>query len=161
MLVKWTFANYFSMRKYRTRIPAPDEAYTELLGSASYVYNYNYKFIIDNIIYSKSPDKNWYELNSRNSKKNSISKELLKIVGIDINNPIYNNFYNLRLMRDRITHSLPCTSKDGVQILNTLNSNKEQYYISNDLLIDFIKKNEELTDLLYEFTDKLQNQRDK
>ena len=145
------------MRKYRTRIPLPDENYTELLGSALYAYNYNYKFVIDNIVDSKDSDKDWYELNSRNSKKNSVSRELLKIVDNDINNPIYNSFISLRIIRDRIIHSLPCTSKDGVQILNTINSKKEQYYISKDLLIDFIKKNEELTDLLYKFRDKLQN----
>lgn len=113
-------------RKYDTRIPLPDEEYTELIGSAIYSFDYNYSFIINNIIESKKSDKNWYELNGRSNKAISVTNELLKVLKNDKNNKIYQSFKDLVLTRNRIVHSFPCTDENDEQILRTLNNKNEQ-----------------------------------
>lgn len=40
------------MRNYKTRLSLPEEEYTELLGSALYAFDYNFSFVIENIINS-------------------------------------------------------------------------------------------------------------
>lgn len=143
------------MRNYKTRLSLPEEEYTELLGSALYAFDCNFSFVIENIINSHKSNKDWYVLNGRASKDNDVSKELLKILDGDKDNRIYKTFRDLISSRNRIVHSFPCTTKDNKQMLRTLNDKKEQYYISKEYLLDFIKKNEEFCNLLYDFREEI------
>lgn len=54
----------------------------------------------------------------------------------------------------RIVHGFGITSSNGEQILATktrTNKGNEQFVITQDYLMDFIKKNKELSNLLYEY----------
>ena len=57
-------------------------------------------------------------------------------------------------MRNRIIHGFRITSKQGEQILATKTRKKDgniQFEITKEYLLDFIKKNEELSDMLYKY----------
>lgn len=57
-------------------------------------------------------------------------------------------------MRNRIIHGFRITSKQGEQILATKTRKKDgniQFEITKEYLLDFIKKNEELCDMLYKY----------
>lgn len=57
-------------------------------------------------------------------------------------------------MRNRIIHGFSITSENGEQILATKTRMKDgnnQYHITEEYLSDFIKKNEELSDMLHEY----------
>lgn len=53
-------------------------------------------------------------------------------------------------MRNRIVHSFQCTYKNE-QILATKDKQNKQFYITKEYLLDFIKKNEQLSDMLHDF----------
>ena len=57
-------------------------------------------------------------------------------------------------MRNRIIHGFRITSKNGEQVLATKTRKKEgnvQFEITNEYLMDFIKKNEQLNYLLHQY----------
>lgn len=57
-------------------------------------------------------------------------------------------------MRNRIIHGFRITSNSGEQILATKTRKKDgniQFEITNEYLIDFIKKNEKLSNLLHQY----------
>lgn len=55
-------------------------------------------------------------------------------------------------MRNRIIHSLQITAEDGTQVLATkVKKAHEQFRITEDYLVSFLKQNEELSDLLHEY----------
>lgn len=51
--------------------------------------------------------------------------------------------------RNRIIHSFRITDKNGEQKLATKDENNKQWVIEKEELLDFIKKNEELSDKLH------------
>ena len=68
--------------------------------------------------------------------------------------PIEILFSEIVEMRNRIIHGFRITSKQGEQILATKTRKKDgniQFEITKEYLLDFIKKNEELSDMLYKY----------
>ena len=135
-----------------TRQSLPSKSYRELLGSAICVFNSNNSFIIENILRTDCKHQyDWYlliDLESgklRNAIRNTISKKS--------DETIANAFENLVNMRNRIVHSFQVTH-NGEQILATKTRPKDgnrQFIITNEYLLEFIKKNEELSTLLHQF----------
>ena len=135
-----------------TRQSLPSKSYRELLGSAICVFNSNNSFIIENILRTDCEHQyDWYHLidfesgKLRNAIRNTISKKS--------DETIANAFENLVNMRNRIVHSFQVTH-NGEQILATKTMPKDgnrQFIITNDYLLEFIKKNEELSTLLHQF----------
>ncbi len=133
-----------------TRQSLPSKEYRELLGSAICVFNSNNAFVIENIL-SNDIDKkySWYELidkvsgNLHDEVKNTISKFS--------NEEIASLFKMLVQKRNRIIHSFQVTNIDGNQILCTKDKSHNQYIITEEYLLIFIKENEKLSQMLHDF----------
>lgn len=135
-----------------TKQSLPSKEYRELLGTALCVFNSNNAFIIENII-GMDNSKNRYELMDKESGrlKNDISNTITQSDGCG---DIEKLFSKIVEMRKRIIHSFQITSDNGEQILATKSLTGDgniQFIISKDYLIEFIEKNDELSDLLYKF----------
>lgn len=140
------------MYEFYTRQSLPTKKYRELLGSALFVFSSNNSFIIENII-KTDPSNNWYELVDKESGrlKDFISKTISKK---SKDNKIENLFLEIVRMRNRIIHGFSITSENGEQILATktrIKDGNNQYHITEEYLLDFIKKNEELSDILHKY----------
>lgn len=135
-----------------TRQSLPTKEYRELLGSALCVFSSNNGFIIENII--KTDDSlDWYELIDRESGflKSFISNTISVNCG---NTDIEDLFLDIVNMRNRIIHGFRITSKNDQQILATKTRKKEgnvQFEVTKEYLMDFIEKNERLSNLLYQY----------
>lgn len=135
--------------KQITRQALPDSEYLELLGISLCVFNSNNSFMIENIIRQDDQKKNdWYRLIDQESGK------LRSTIQDTIGKHKYGSqaetlFMELVDMRNRIIHSFQITY-DGKQMLATKEHNKfNQFRITEEYLRQFIKKNEEMSDLLY------------
>ncbi len=135
-----------------TRQSLPAKEYRELLGTALCVFNSNNGFIIENIIRTNT-SSDWYELIDKESGclrtiiSETISKECETTEIEDL-------FLMIVNMRNRIIHSFRITSNSGEQVLATKSRKKEgniQFEITEEYLMDFIKKNEMLSDLLHQY----------
>lgn len=140
------------MGKNYTRQSLPTKEYCELLGCALCVFSSNNGFMIENII-NTNDSFDWYELIDKESGslRNSISETISRKCG---NAEIEDLFLEIVNMRNRIIHSFRITSKDGEQVLATKTRKKDgniQFIITNEYLIEFIKKNEKLSDLLHQY----------
>ena len=135
-----------------TRQSLPTKEYQELLGTALCVFSSNNGFIIENII--KTDDSfNWYELIDKESGllKKTISETISNKCG---NTEIEDLFLEIVNMRNRIIHGFRITSKSDEQVLATKTRKKDgniQFEITDEYLMDFIKKNEKLSDLLHQY----------
>lgn len=135
-----------------TRQALPSKSYRELLGSALCVFNSNNAFIIENIL--RSDDSNqydWYRLIDFESGK--LATPIKNTITQKADEIIANLFDELVIMRNRIIHSFQITSNDE-QILATKTRVKDgnnQFIITETYLLNFIKKNEELSSALYHF----------
>ncbi|MEC1106371.1 MULTISPECIES: selenium binding protein [Bacillus] len=128
----------------------PSRKYRELLGSAICVFNSNNAFIIENILKNDVENRfNWQELIDYTSGQLSqpIKETITKFSGAKITSC----FSEIIEMRNRIIHSFRITDGDGKQTLATKHKHGKQFIITEDYLYHFIKKNEELSDLLHEF----------
>ena len=140
------------MYRSYTRQSLPTNEYLELLGIALCVFSSNNGFMIENII--KTDDSiSWYELVDLESGnlKNYIS-ETISIK--EDNTVIQNLFLEIVNMRNRIVHGFRITSESGEQILATKTLKKYgdvQFEITKEFLLDFIIKNEKLSDLLHQY----------
>lgn len=135
-----------------TRQSLPTKEYRELLGSALCVFSSNNGFIIENIIKTNN-SFNWYELIDKESGllKKIISDTISNKCG---NTKIEDLFLEIVNMRNRIIHGFRITSKSGEQVLATKTRKKDgniQFEITDEYLMDFIKKNEKLSDLLHQY----------
>ncbi len=135
-----------------TRQSLPSKKYRELLGSALCVFNSNNSFIIENIIRTDNSN-NWYELVDKVSGKlrDKISMTISNNSG---NTDIEDLFIEIVEMRNRIIHSFQITSQRGEQVLATKTSVKGgnvQFEITEAYLMEFINKNEVLSDLLHNY----------
>ena len=132
----------------------PSKEYRELLGTAVCVFNSNNQFVIENILrcgYTKS----WYKLIDKTS--GNLREDIKKTISKNSNKDIEELFVDLVKMRNRIMHSFQCTYNTihgKEQILKTKDDTDKQYYISKCYLYCFIKKNEKLSHMLYEFRNK-------
>ena len=135
-----------------TRQSLPAKEYRELLGTALCVFNSNNGFIIENIIRTNT-SFDWYELIDKESGllRTIISETISK--GCDTTE-IEDLFLKIVSMRNRIIHSFRITSNSGEQVLATKSRKKEgniQFEITEEYLMDFIKKNEMLSALLHQY----------
>ena len=135
-----------------TKQSLPTKEYRELLGSALCVFSSNNEFIIENIINTKD-SFNWFDLIDKESGflRKYISDTISNKTG---NREIENLFLEIVKMRNRIIHGFRITSEQGEQVLGTKTLKKDgniQFVITIKYLMDFIEKNEKLSDLLHEY----------
>ena len=138
-----------------TRQALPSKEYRELLGSAVCVFNSNNAFVIENILHTDSVNFNWYRLIDKKSGQlvDDIKRTITNVAGVDIEDL----FSELVEMRNRIIHSFQVTY-EGEQVLATktkVNKGNKQFIITEVYLLDFIKKNERLSDLLNDYRKQL------
>lgn len=140
-----------------TKQSLPESEYRELVGTAISVFCSNNGFIIENIL-GTDDTYSWYELIDCVSGRleGPIRKTISEKVGSD---EIVDLFIDIVEMRNRIVHSFRITSKGGEQLLATKTKNDVQFEITEEYLMDFIEKNDELSDLLHEYRWVLDNSR--
>ena len=133
-----------------TRQALPSKYYRELLGSAMCVFNSNNAFIIENILKKDKENKyDWYKLIDKTSGQLKSVLEDIFVSQLEIEKDITQLFCKLVDKRNRLIHSFQITDNDGKQRLATKDRNNNQYIISESMLLDFIKLNEELSNQLY------------
>lgn len=133
-----------------TRQSLPTKEYRELLGSAICVFNSNNSFIIENILREDGGrNYSWYDLIDKTSGqlKAAINDTITTKAGSEI----AQIFSDLVDKRNRIIHSFQITNDDKEQILATKDKQHNQFIITKEYLLDFIKGNEVLSDKLYTF----------
>ena len=133
-----------------TRQSLPTKEYRELLGSAICVFNSNNSFIIENILRADGGrNYSWYDLIDKTSGqlKAAINDTITTKAGSEI----AQIFSDLVDKRNRIIHSFQITNDDKEQILATKDKQHNQFVITKEYLLDFIKGNEVLSDKLYTF----------
>lgn len=133
-----------------TRQALPAKNYRELLGSAICVFNSNNSFIIENILKNDGlAQYNWHDL--IDSTSGQLKTPIKKTITSLSDDTIANLFDKIVEKRNRIVHSFQITDRDEEQRLATKDKDNMQYVITEDLLMDFIKDNEQLSDRLYQF----------
>lgn len=133
-----------------TRQSLPAKEYRELLGSAICVFNSNNSFIIENVLREDGErNYNWYDLIDKTSGqlKAAINDTITTKAGSEI----AQIFSDLVDKKNRIIHSFQITNDDKKQILATKDKQHNQFVITKEYLLDFIKANEVLSDKLYTF----------
>ncbi len=127
-----------------TRQSLPSERYRVLLGTAISVFSSNNGFIIENVL-RIDDSTSWYALIDKTSGavKNYVEGKLP--------DPIVQLFGDLVDMRNRIIHGFRITNTNGEQTIATKEKSGRQFEITEDYLLDFIRKNEELSSMLHEF----------
>lgn len=133
-----------------TRQSLPAKEYRELLGSAICVFNSNNSFIIENVLREDGGrNYNWYDLIDKTSGqlKAAINDTITTKAGSEI----AQIFSGLVDKRNRIIHSFQITNDDKEQILATKDKQHNQFVITKEYLLDFIKANEVLSDKLHTF----------
>lgn len=133
-----------------TRQSLPAKEYRELLGSEICVFNSNNSFIIENVLREDGErNYNWYDLIDKTSGqlKAAINDTITTKAGSEI----AQIFSDLVDKRNRIIHSFQITNDDKKQILATKDKQHNQFVITKEYLLDFIKANEVLSDKLYTF----------
>jgi hypothetical protein len=133
-----------------SRQALPTKEYRALLGSAICVFNCNNAFIIENILRSDEDEKySWYKLiDLESGKLHSFIKETIADAEIS------DLFTEIVYMRNRIIHGFQITDKkDNEQRLATKTKAPEnkQFIITEEYLMEFIKLNEKLCDLLHDY----------
>ena len=133
-----------------TRQSLPSKKYRELLGTAICVFNSNNSFVIENIL-REDESYTWDCLIDKESgklkpivEKTIENEEILRLLTEIINK------------RNRIIHSFQITDREsGEQVLCTktksIDNDSKQFIITEGYLMQFIKDNEELSSLLYEY----------
>ncbi len=135
-----------------TRQALPSKEYRELLGSAICVFNSNNAFIIENILHTDNTTNNWYDLVDLTS--GALSRKINDTISRRAGNDIAKLFSELVEMRNRIIHSFQITAENGEQMLATKTRKEDgnqQFRITEDNLMQFIYKNEILSDKLHEY----------
>ena len=134
-----------------TKQALPEKQYRELLGSALCVFNSNNAFIIENIL--RLDYLNTFEWrNLVDLESGQLIGSVQKIITDKCGDKIEKMFSQIIIMRNRIIHSFQVTS-NGRQMLATKEREKDggaQFIITEDYLLDFIRKNEELSTRLHE-----------
>lgn len=129
-----------------TRISLPDKEYIYLLGVSLSVFLSNNGFVIENIL-NTDGTYSWYDLIDKQS--GSLKSTIKNTITQKAGDKIEQSFSDIVDMRNRIIHGFRITSEDDEQILATKEKgSNEQYYIDKEYLKEFIKKNNDLSDLL-------------
>lgn len=127
-----------------TRQSLPSERYRMLLGTAISVFSSNNGFIIENVL-RIDDSATWHTLIDKTSGavKKYVSEKLPK--------PVVDLFGELVDMRNRIIHGFRITNIDNEQVMATKEKSGRQFEITEEYLVDFIRKNDELSEMLHEF----------
>lgn len=138
-----------------TRMSLPDREYRLLLASAIYTFNTNNAQMVKFLTkYGNLDEKEWYRLMDCESGK--LKREICKLISSERCkniNEISDFFGILVEKRNRIIHSFSTTNNYGEQMLRTKeksNSGDNQYDITKEELMDFIKQNEKMSDIFQE-----------
>ena len=126
-----------------TRQSLPSERCRLLLGTAISVFNSNNNFVIENLLKSDELSL-WYKLidmpsgGVKSYAKGRLPDEIIDLFGevIDI--------------RNRIIHSFQATNDDE-QTMWTKEKSGRQFEITEEYLLNFIRKNEKLCTMLHTF----------
>ena len=138
------------MYENHTRQSLPTKEYRELLGSAICVFNSNNSFIIENILREDGGrNYSWYDLIDKTSGQ--LKAAINDTITTKAGSQIAQIFSDLVDKRNRIIHSFQITNDDKEQILATKDKQHNQFVITKEYLLDFIKGNEVLSDKLYTF----------
>uniref|UniRef100_UPI0036D34B19 selenium binding protein n=2 Tax=Gammaproteobacteria TaxID=1236 RepID=UPI0036D34B19 len=139
-----------------SRQSLPSKKYRELVGTAVCVFNSNNGFIIENILREDDDESyNWYALIDKTSGQLKIP--IKETISKKSDDTIATLFEELVIIRNRIMHSFRITAPEGIssdndnQMLATKYKDGNQVIITEEYLLDFIKKNEELSSKLHEF----------
>ena len=130
-----------------TRQALPSQKYRELLGSAICVFNSNNQFVIENILRLDNATYNWYDLIDKTSSE--LSEPIKETITKSSDTKITILFGDLISRRNRIIHSFQVT-ENNQQILRTKDKKHNQFTITENYLLDFIRDNERLSSLLHE-----------
>ena len=130
-----------------TRQALPSQKYRELLGSAICVFNSNNQFVIENILRLDNATYNWYDLIDKTSGE--LSEPIKETITKSSDTKITILFGDLISRRNRIIHSFQVT-ENNQQILRTKDKKHNQFTITENYLLDFIRDNERLSSLLHE-----------
>lgn len=131
-----------------TRISLPSENYRLLLGTALSVFSSNNSFIIENIIHEDNT-YSWYYLIDKQS--GDLKEDIRKTISAATNDLIGKKFDDIVKMRNRIIHAFRITSEDNEQIMATKEmGTHKQFQITEDYLIEFIRLNDELSNMLHD-----------
>ena len=137
-----------NMYEKYSRQALPSKKYRELLGSAVCVFNSNNQFIIENILRTDNSNYNWHDLIDKTSGE--LSEPIKNTITKKSNTKIASLFGELISKRNRIIHSFQITDNND-QILKTKDKKHEQYNITEEYLLEFIKDNGVLSDMLHQF----------
>lgn len=144
------------MRSQYSNQPVSDPEYMTLLGTALYVFNANNAFIIENMLNISDYRDWWHLIDQESGTIDSIIQGKHYSSVFNEHDEILRLFHDLVLRRNRIIHSFPITSykesddPDG-QILHTkekIEAGNKQFTINKNFLLNFIKDNERLCQLL-------------
>lgn len=127
-----------------THQSVPSERYRILLGTAISVFSSNNGFIIENLL-RVDDTESWHEMIDKTSgavKQHIVGKLPEDIVEL---------FGALVDERNRIIHGFRITNDDGEQSIATKEKSGRQFEITEEYLIEFIHKNDQLSDMLHEF----------
>ena len=145
------------MNERYTTPTLPSRKYIELIGTAICVFNSNNSFVIENILrMDKTKEDSWHSLLDKVSGK--LIADIQKTITAHSNDTIANLFSEIVEIRNRIVHSFQITESSVAiddpdhQMLATkhLKSGKQEL-ITEEYLMSFIKKNEELSTKLHQF----------
>lgn len=129
----------------------PSKYYRELLGSAICVFNSNNAFIIETILRMDISGRyDWYHLTDLESGR--LRQNVHDTISKKCGEEIESLFVELINRRNRIVHSYRITNKQNEQVLATKTKEKEgnkQFEITEEYLLDFIKSNNRLSELLH------------
>ncbi len=131
-----------------SRQALPSKKYRELLGSAICVFNSNNQFIIENILRIDNSNYNWYELIDKTS--GLLSESIKETITKNSDTEIAELFSSIIAKRNRIIHSFQIT-ENNEQVLRTKTKSHEQFNITIEFLLEFIKDNENFSSKLHKF----------
>lgn len=133
-----------------TKQALPEKYYRELLGTALCVFNSNTAFIIKTILRMDNSGKyDWYKLTDLESGK--LRPSVHNVISTKYGSAVENLFVDLVKRRNRIIHSYRITNSSNQQVLATktlVEDGNEQFEITEDYLMEFIKLNEQLSIML-------------
>lgn len=136
-----------------TKQSLPTEEYRLLAGTCLCVFALNSGFIIENILESPEVEKDWYELTDMTSGLLIPDlKKRLKTENKKLSDEILDVFCDLVDKRNRIIHSFQITNYMDEQVLATktkINEGNKQFEITEEYMLDFIRLNNRLSDLLH------------
>ena len=127
-----------------TRQSVPSERYRILLGTAISVFSSNNGFIIENLL-RVDDTESCHEMIDKTSgavKRHIAGKlpeDIVELFGVLVDE------------RNRIIHGFRITNDDGEQSIATKEKSGRQFEVTEEYLMEFIHKNEQLSDMLHEF----------